>query len=78
MTGDKSQAVRVVDVVLLGPFMIWAGARQSTLPVWMRVGLGVTGAATMIYNGANFVENLELTEAELAELEDRAAQGAVL
>ena len=49
----KSQTVRLVDVLLLGPFMVWAaGAR--TLPPWARLLLGVAGVATIAYNARNY------------------------
>jgi hypothetical protein len=51
---SKSQSVRLIDVFVLGPFMVAAGFRKSTLPVWMRVGLVGSGVATSAYNLANY------------------------
>lgn len=51
--GDKSQLVRVVDVVALGPFMVWAGYQARELPTWARVALVLAGGATVAYNGIN-------------------------
>jgi len=61
---SKSQGVRLIDVFVLGPFMIAAGFRKSTLPMWMRVGLMGTGVATVGYNLANYRATRD--EAELA------------
>jgi hypothetical protein len=56
----KSQQVRLIDVFLLGPFMIWAGATQRQLPPWAKALLVVSGAATVVYNARNYL----LVEAE--------------
>lgn len=65
---DKAQPVRLADVLLIGPFLIYAGARKSTLPTWVRVGLGVTGAATIAYNARNYVSTqLESVAADPVE-----------
>lgn len=53
---EKTQAIRVLDVLVLGPIMVWAGARRGGLPDWAKVALLVGGAATIVYNGKNFVE----------------------
>lgn len=52
----KAQGVRLVDVALLGPFMVWAGARAVELPPWARVTLVLAGGATIAYNARNFLE----------------------
>jgi len=51
----KTQAVRLVDVFLLGPFMVWAGTRRSALPDWARAALVISGVATVVYNGRNYL-----------------------
>lgn len=51
----KSQDVRLVDVFLLGPFMMWAGWEESGLPAWARTVLFVSGVATVYYNGRNYL-----------------------
>lgn len=71
---SKSQGVRLVDVFLLGPFMVAAGVRSSTLPTWMRVGLVGGGVATSAYNLANYRATRD--EAQLAP-ETRALVQAV-
>ena len=53
---SKSQYVRIIDVLFIGPVMIYAGTNKS-LPGWVRVSLIGFGAATVIYNAKNFLEN---------------------
>lgn len=52
----KTQWVRAVDVLVLGPFSIWFGAWATDMPTWARAGMIVYGASTMIYNAWNFAE----------------------
>lgn len=53
----KSQGVRLLDVWLFGPFMVWAGAQQrSPFPAWARLALMVGGALTIVYNARNYLE----------------------
>lgn len=49
------QNVRLVDVFLLGPFMIWMGLQQSR-PTWAMDLLVFAGAATIVYNGVRYLE----------------------
>ena len=49
----KTQRVRLVDVFVLGPFMIWA-SRAPELPPWARLALGLSGLATIVYNARNY------------------------
>lgn len=46
--------MRAADVLVLGPFMVWAGFKARELPGWARAGLVLTGMGTVIYNGVNF------------------------
>lgn len=55
MSGEKSNPVRLFDVLLLGPLLVAAGAKSSTLPTWMRVGLVGGGVFTVGYNLHNLV-----------------------
>ena len=50
----KSQAVRLLDVFVLGPGMIYASKFKGP-PDWIRFALLVTGIATIIYNGRNYL-----------------------
>lgn len=57
----KSQTVRLIDVFVLGPGMIYIGSMASDLPAWARAFLLVTGGATIWYNGKNYLDNREST-----------------
>lgn len=51
----KAQWIRVADVVLVGPLMIWGGAalaRRSSLAGAVLAALGV---ATIVFNGRNYL-----------------------
>lgn len=52
---EATQAVRLVDVLLLGPFMVWAGINHPD--ELARLGLVVAGVATIAFNGANYLAN---------------------
>ena len=57
---DKSQWVRLLDVFVLGPFMIWyalATAGDEGLPTGSALALLVGGILTIIYNGLNWSRN---------------------
>ena len=53
---SKSQYVRIIDVIILAPIMIYAGTFKE-LPTWLRASLIGMGVATAFYNGKNFLEN---------------------
>lgn len=50
----KSQGVRIMDVLALGPFMMWV-SEQRTLPTWARVTMYISGALTVYYNAQNYL-----------------------
>lgn len=54
MTKPQFQQARIVDVLLLGPFMIWYAVETKQMPEWARVVLGLSGAATIWFNAANY------------------------
>lgn len=54
-THDQTQLVRVIDVFALGPLMIWAASRSRDLPPSARLVLGLSGLATIAFNGWNYV-----------------------
>lgn len=54
---SKSQNIRLVDVFILAPIMIYAGATKSNLPKWVKWSLIGMGVATAVYNGKNFLKN---------------------
>lgn len=49
----KTQFVRAVDVLALGPFMVWASI-QPGLSRASRLVLSMAGAATVTFNAVNF------------------------
>lgn len=51
----KTQNVRLVDVFALGPFLIWAASTRQ-LPAPARLVLAASGAATIVFNGLNWLE----------------------
>lgn len=52
------QQVRLLDVFVVAPFCFYA-ASYKTLPNWVRAGLVVLGASTLLYNGNNYLKNLK-------------------
>lgn len=50
----KTQDIRLVDVFLLGPFMVWAATRLQP-PGLARLALAVAGVYTIAYNWRNYV-----------------------
>jgi hypothetical protein len=52
------QQVRLLDVFLVAPFCFYV-ATFKTLPIPVRAGLVVLGAATLIYNGNNYLKNIK-------------------
>jgi hypothetical protein len=52
-TGVKSQWVRLGDVFLLGPFLIWAATQVEQW--WVKVLLVTFGASTIAYNARNWL-----------------------
>jgi len=55
---QKSQLVRVFDIILVGPFLILV-ATYTTLPKTIRAILFFLGLSTIIYNGNNYLKNLK-------------------
>jgi hypothetical protein len=53
---QKTQNIRLVDVFLIGPVLIYASTFK-TLPTYLRVALLLIGVATIIYNGNNYIKN---------------------
>ncbi len=54
---EKSQAVRLMDVWALGPWLVMLSLLSRPLRPWeKRVLLGV-GIATILYNGRNYLLN---------------------
>ena len=55
--GDKSQAVRLADVFVIGPVMVVGGARLGGV---LGDVLAVLGIATVLYNAKNYNERARI------------------
>jgi hypothetical protein len=53
---QKSQTVRVFDVLVLGPFMVYAASRLR-MGKGARAFLAFAGVATVLYNARNYLLN---------------------
>jgi hypothetical protein len=51
---DKGQNLRLIDVFLLGPFMIWFGYKSQVTGRWIMM---ISGGLTIAYNGRNYLRN---------------------
>ncbi len=56
---SKSQSIRLIDVVLLGPFMIYAGTKLPTRT--MQTTMIVAGILTITYNLNNYLKNKSIS-----------------
>lgn len=50
----KTQSVRAIDVLVLGPFLIVAALWRRP-PAAVRIGVAFAGVATIVFNGVNFL-----------------------
>jgi hypothetical protein len=57
----KGQTVRLIDVFVLGPFMLWAATQMRSDVA--RLTMATAGAATIVYNWRNY-ERQKLLETE--------------
>jgi hypothetical protein len=56
----KSQRVRLFDVVVIGPLMIWGGVKAGG---WGGTVLALFGLTTMGYNARNYARVLDMAAA---------------
>jgi len=77
------QPVRLLDVIYVGPVMIYAGVKAKNINAFVKWSLIGVGICTIIYNGANFYINerkaferkkLAKEEAERKRLEELKRQ----
>jgi hypothetical protein len=54
---QKSQAVRVWDIVVLAPFLIYIGYKAKGISTLERNFIYFIGISTLIYNGRNYLKN---------------------
>lgn len=50
------QWVRLIDVFILGPAMLYIAIRSKNVSVLVRSFIGFSGAMTMLYNGLRFLQ----------------------
>ena len=56
--------MRLVDVFILAPFMVYTGMKRSNLPAWIKAGMITGGVLTLIYNGRNYIINWKKARGE--------------
>ena len=54
---QKSQTVRLYDVLAIAPFLFYVGNKATGLAQWERYGIYLIAAGTLIYNGSNYLRN---------------------
>lgn len=52
----KAQGVRLIDVLLIGPLMVYGAFKGEGMHHAARTGLLLTGLATIVYNGVNWLQ----------------------
>ncbi|RLC33107.1 hypothetical protein DRH13_00240 [Candidatus Woesebacteria bacterium] len=57
---SKSQTVRLADIFIYGPFMIWAATRKE-IPTWGKWLLGSLGIGTIYYNARNYYSTKQVS-----------------
>tara|TARA_R100001594_G_C3986486_1_gene251372 strand:+ start:152 stop:355 length:204 start_codon:yes stop_codon:yes gene_type:complete len=55
LQSDRYQAVRLIDVFVLAPAMVYASTYKQ-MPDYVRLILFVSGVATLVFNGLNYLE----------------------
>jgi hypothetical protein len=52
----KTQIIRLADVVLVGPLMIWAGGKTAKKNPVPGMTLLLFGIGTIVFNGSNYLK----------------------
>ena len=78
---DTTQKIRLLDIAVIGPLMIYAGAKgKDELPGWVRAGLILFGVTTIGYNLVNYMaisdEESEMLWERIAEEARKEEEGA--
>lgn len=56
---DKRQQIRLIDVFIVAPFLIYTGVKyRKNLPQFISTGLVVLGVLTAFYNGNHYLKNV--------------------
>jgi hypothetical protein len=53
----KTQTIRVADVLVIGPLMVWAGLKLRAEHPVAGSALALMGAGTVVYNGRNWLKH---------------------
>ena len=61
---EKTQNVRLIDVFVLGPFMIWAGATRCNFSPLAKAFMVGSGVATIFFNAHNYIEQRKQIQEE--------------
>ena len=54
---SKSQMIRLIDILIIAPFIFYIGYKAKGLKEWERVGMYILAGATFYYNGNNYIKN---------------------
>ena len=54
---QKSQMVRLYDVFLLAPFLLYMGYKAKGINKWERGLIYLIGISTIVYNRRNYLKN---------------------
>jgi hypothetical protein len=54
---QKSQYIRLIDVLIIAPICVYAGLKSKDLPKSISYSLIAIGIATFYYNGKNYLIN---------------------
>lgn len=67
--GDlKAQPVRLADVLVFGPLMIYSGLGKNP-PRWVKAGLIVIGVGTILYNLQNYLLAQQQKQLQLGQMQ---------
>lgn len=55
LVSDRYQHIRLVDVFILAPAMVYASTFKQ-IPDYVRIILFVSGVATLVFNGKNYMD----------------------
>ena len=54
---SKSQNIRLLDILFIGPFMIYFASKAKGINELERTIMCLLGGATILYNGKNYLKN---------------------
>ena len=65
MVFEKGQVARIVDILVIGPFLIWVAYSHDCFSAETYALLFAFGIGTIIYNLFNFLGNLKIISFEI-------------